>query len=66
MYFLNIITNISESTEFLKYITPFAYAEGTDIVSNLSLDISLIVLGMAYGIAGIICGYIMYSKKDIA
>ena len=66
MYFLNIITNISESTEFLEYITPFAYAEGTDIVSNLSLDISLIVLGMAYGIAGIICGYIKYSKKDIA
>ena len=66
MYFLNIITNISESTEFLKYITPFAYAEGTDIVSKLSLDIPLIVLGMAYGIAGIICGYIKYSKKDIA
>ena len=66
LYFLNIITNISESTEFLKYITPFAYAEGTDIVSNLSLDIPLIVLGMAYGIAGIICGYIKYSKKDIS
>lgn len=66
LYFLNIMTNISESTEFLKYITPFAYAEGTDIVSNLSLDLPLVLLGVSYGIAGIICGYIKYSKKDIA
>ena len=66
MYFLNIITNISESTEFLKYITPFAYAEGSEIVSNLSLDLPLVILGVSYGIAGIICGYIKYTKKDIA
>lgn len=65
MYFLNIITNISESTEFLKYITPFAYAEGSEIVSNLSLDLPLVILGVSYGIAGIICGYLKYAKKDI-
>ncbi|MGN1127062.1 MAG: ABC transporter permease subunit [Ruminococcus sp.] len=66
MYFLNIITNISDSTEFLKYITPFAYAEGSEIVSNLSLDCPLIVLGIGYGVFGIILGYLKYAKKDIA
>ena len=66
MYFLNIITNISDSTEFLKYITPFAYAEGSEIVSNLSLECPLILLGIAYGVVGIILGYFKYAKKDIA
>ncbi|MGN1451908.1 MAG: ABC transporter permease subunit [Eubacteriales bacterium] len=38
MYFLNIIANIADSAEFLKYITPFGYCDGADIVSNGSLD----------------------------
>ena len=38
MYFLNLISNIAEVAEFLKYITPFGYCEGADIVTNGSLD----------------------------
>ncbi|MGN0441709.1 MAG: ABC transporter permease subunit [Acutalibacteraceae bacterium] len=66
MYFLNIVANISDSAEFLKYITPFGYAEGTEIVNNLSLDGVLILLGMVYAAVGIAAAYIKYSKKDIA
>ena len=66
MYFLNIVANISDSAEFLKYITPFGYAEGTEIVNNLSLDGVLIILGMVYAAVGIAAAYIKYSKKDIA
>ena len=32
MYFLNLIANIAKAAEFLKYITPFGYCEGSDIV----------------------------------
>ena len=66
MYFLNIIANISESVEWLKYITPFGYAEGADIVTNGSLDTGLVVLGMLYGVIGIMSAFIKYGKKDIA
>ena len=31
MYFINLIANLSKSAEFLRYITPFAYADGADI-----------------------------------
>lgn len=65
MYFLNIIANITDSAEFLKYITPFGYAEGTDIVANVSLDVKLVLVGMAFCIAGIAAAYIRYCKKDI-
>lgn len=66
MYFLNLIANISDSAEFLRYITPFAYAEGADIVANVSLDVELILLGLAYGAAGIAAAYVKYCGKDIA
>jgi len=53
MYFLNLIANIAQSAEFLKYITPFGYCEGADIVCNGNLDRTMVVIGMAMGIAGI-------------
>lgn len=65
MYFLNLIANIADVAEFLKYITPFGYCEGADIVSNGSLDGTLIVIGAVVGISGIIIAYLKYMKKDI-
>ncbi|MGN1313818.1 MAG: ABC transporter permease subunit [Lachnospiraceae bacterium] len=65
MYFLNLIANIAESAEFLKYITPFGYCEGADIVTNGSLDAAMVALGIGFGIIGIILAYLKYIKKDI-
>lgn len=66
MYFINIIANLTDSAKFLKYITPFGYAEGSDIVSNLNLNGKLVAAGIIFGLAGIIIGYIKYCKKDIS
>lgn len=65
MYFLNIVANISESAEFLKFITPFGYAEGADIIAEMSLDTGKILLGMIYTLIGIFLAYYKYSRKDI-
>lgn len=65
MYFLNIVANISESAQFLKYITPFGYAEGSDIITDMSLDIGKVLLGMIFAVIGIILAYWKYGKKDI-
>ncbi len=65
MYFLNLIANIADVAEFLKYITPFGYCEGADIVSNGGLDIVLVAIGAVIGIGGIIIAYLKYTKKDI-
>ena len=65
MYFLNLIANIADVAEFLKYITPFGYCEGADIVSNGSLDSALVAVGIVLGIGGIIIAYLKYTKKDI-
>ena len=65
MYFLNIIANISDAAEFLKYITPFGYCDGADIISNGSLDTALISIGSAVTIISIFITYLKYTKKDI-
>lgn len=64
-YFLNIIANITEKAKFLKYVTPFGYCEGADIVTEGSLDGTKISIGLAMGVIGIIIAYRKYAKKDI-
>ena len=66
MYFLNIIANIAEAAEPLKYITPFSYCEGADIVENGALDGTLFGIGIVIGIAGVVIAFARYTKRDIS
>lgn len=65
MYFLNLIANIAEVADFLKYITPFGYCEGADILTNGCLDGVKIAIGAAICLAGIAAAYLKYANKDI-
>lgn len=65
MYFLNLIANIADVAEFLKYITPFGYCEGADIVANGRLDGVMVAVGAGIGLGGIMAAYLKYIKKDI-
>ncbi len=65
MYFLNLIANIADVAGFLKYITPFGYCEGADIVLNGRLDGVMVAVGTVVGIGGIVIAYLKYMKKDI-
>ena len=65
MYFLNIVANISEDAKVLKYVTPFGYTEGSDIINDGELKIEYIIPGMIIMVVGIILAYAKYTKKDI-
>lgn len=65
MYFVNMISNITEKADFLKYITPFAYCDGADIVTSGNLERSLVVIGLAVAVICIFIAYFKYSRKDI-
>ena len=64
-YFLNLVANITEEADFLKYITPFGYAEGADIVNSLSVNGEMLEVGVAFTVAGIVISYVKYCKKDL-
>ena len=65
-YFMNLVCNMTEQAEFLRYITPYAYAEASNIISDGKLDTVLIVIGIIIAVIGAAVGFIKYTKKDIA
>lgn len=65
MYFLNLVANIAEAAEFLKYLTPFGYCEGADIVTDGCLNGTMVAVGLAFGAAGVAAAYLNYCRKDI-
>lgn len=66
MYFLNIIANLMEETEFLKFITPFGYTESADIIADKAIPLSYLCAGMALAVVGVTASFLKYTKKDIA
>lgn len=65
MYFLELIANMSDRARFLKYITPFAYCEGADILAAGKLDAGPAAVGALLACAGVAAAYGRYCKKDI-
>ena len=65
LYFLNIIANITEDAEWLKYITPFGYAEAADILTNAEISPAPAAVGCAVTAAGIAAAFFKYCRKDI-
>ncbi len=65
-YFINIISNLTEELEFIKYITPFSYTEGGYIVNNCNLEWKYMLVGAAMLTASLVAGFIKYNRKDIA
>ena len=66
LYFANIMSNLSEELEFLKYITPFGYADGSSIVADNSINIKFLAVGIVFAAAGIFAAFFKYGKKDIS
>ena len=64
-YFLNIMSNISDKAEFIKYLTPFSYAEASTIFTSGKLDMKYFTVGMLFGIIGILAAFVQYNRKDI-
>ena len=65
MYFLNIMANLTENAKFLKYITPFGYTEGADIISNSAIEVKYLAAGLVFTVTGLVAALLKYRKKDI-
>lgn len=65
-YFMNIVSNLMDETKFLKYITPFAYTESSDIILDEALNGRYLAVGMVFTLVGIGVAFWQYRKKDIA
>ena len=64
-YFLNLVANLSKQAKFLKYITPFGFAEGADVLSDGCLNLRYLAVGAVFTIIGIAAAFWEYNRKDI-
>ena len=64
-YFLNIISEIGESTEFLKYISIFTLADIRNVIINESINPLMIVLTIGITVVFMILTTIRYEKKEL-
>lgn len=64
-YFLNILANLTEKADFLKYITPFGYTEGADIIADKAIPGRYLAVGICFFVIGIALAFWKYRRKDI-
>lgn len=65
-YFLNIVANLTESAECLKYITPFGYTDCADIIADGHIEAKYLAVGIVLTVIGISAAFWKYRRKDIA
>ncbi len=66
LYCMNLISNLLEKGEILKYITPYAYADSGKIFADGKPEIMYILSGWAIATIALTAGWIKYHKKDIS
>ncbi len=66
MYFINIIANLTEEAESLKFITPYSYTDGAYIINNTAIEAKYLIAGIVISVICITATYLKYTKKDIA
>lgn len=64
-YFLNILANLTEEAKILKFITPFGYTDGAEIIADNTLAWKYLITGVIFAAAAIYLAYFKYEKKDI-
>lgn len=64
-YFLGIAAALSEKLDFLKYFSPFKYADAIDIITNQRIEPLYLVLMLAINAAAVLLTYSIYRRKDI-
>ena len=64
LYVANLLANITEKAGFLKYLTPFGYCDGADIVSD-GLDWPKVAIGMGIAAVCVAAAFWYYPRKDI-
>ena len=64
-YFLNVISEIGESTEFLKYISIFTLADIRNVITDVSINPLMVALAIGITVIFMALTIIRYNKKEL-
>jgi len=66
MYAIDIVSNVSDNYEFIKYITPFEYVSAIAIAVDKKFDLLYMFISFLLILISSFITWWVYSKKDIA
>ena len=65
LYFISIIANLTKEAEFLRYFSPFSYADAASIIAEGKVDITLITIAVICCSVSTFIAFWQYKRKDI-
>lgn len=65
-YFLNLIANLTEGAKWLKYLTPFGYAESADLIDQGRINLQYLAVGLVLAGLSLLVAFVHYRRKDIS
>jgi len=65
MYCLYTLSGISDKFAFIKYLTPFKYADASDVIANGYINSINIVILIIVNVVAVALAYFVYNRKDI-
>lgn len=64
-YFMGIFSKLTDELEFIKYLTPFGFADSAYILDKGGLEPISLVVGLILSAVSVALAYWYYGKKDI-
>lgn len=64
-YFFSLFSGIHEKLEFLRYLTPFKFFDFIEILNDMTINLTYVIISLLISGACITAGYIVYNKRDM-
>lgn len=64
-YFIQILSDISEKVEFLKYLSIYTLADIRNIIIDIRINSLMIILSILITLVFIVSAYLRYNKKEL-
>lgn len=64
-YLINILSELSKEVEFLKYFSIYTLADTRNIITNIEINPTMIIISIVISFIFIARSYIIYNKKEL-
>ena len=64
-YLLNVLSELSEKVEFLKYFSIYTLADTRNVISNVAIEPINVLISLGITVIFIAMSYIRYNKKEL-
>lgn len=66
LYVMDMMSRIVPDIEFLKYLTPYYFANGADVFSKVAIQPAYLAVAFAVIVISLILGSVYYQRKDLS